>query len=82
MSRHWEELVVPVYNTRERDCEAKVGGGVSALQRARGAEHHPQPCRGEVSDRGTCLGHRGMGHLLVWQSGPLGLVARTPAHHL
>lgn len=75
MSRHWEELVVPVCNARERGCEAKVGGGVSALQRAREAEQHPQLCRGKVSDRGTCLVHRGMGHLLVW------LVARAPAHH-
>lgn len=41
MRRHWEELVGPLYNTREMGCEAKVGGGVSALQRAREAEHHP-----------------------------------------
>lgn len=41
MSRHWEDLVGPMYNTREKGCEAKVGGGVSALQRAREAEHIP-----------------------------------------
>lgn len=77
-----------MYNTREMGCEAKVGGGVSALQRAREAEHHPQHCpvgRSLTGEPALCTGEWGTcwcGSLGHWGSCPEPLDITSPAVNL
>lgn len=78
MSRHWEDLVGPMYNTREKGCEAKVGGGVSALQRAREAEHIPSTAPWEGLWQGNLLCARVNGPLVGVAVGVTGAAAQNP----
>lgn len=77
MSRHWEDLVGAVYNTREMGCEAKVGEGVSALQRGR-LSTIPSPALWEGLWQGNllCAWCGSLGH---WGSWPEPLDLTSPA---